>query len=383
MTRQRQTSVVVLITLAELALLAAFGLLFAYRVKVGQVGSLRQRVADMETAAADVNRLAEDREAARRLAAELKTKLDAFSQHLGGRSPEEAIRVLKAADDADEKLRQSDRSIQALRDELARERIATLETTKVLKANGDALTELQRKLGSMPADAPRLARMHREALDQLESAGTQITSLSNRVAQLELGEVAIRRELIGLPHTELRRVIFIVDTSSSMRNSPAWQEARSIMRMWIEHLSVQECALVNFNDSATVFPSEGYQRIREAGGRVLAEKKATLLAAFDRANPGTFSDLLKGLRLAYSLPNPDLIVLLTDGHPHVAAQTDKSYGQAILREVSRHPKVPILAVAVGSYEVEGAGGPAEHRNAAISFLKTLARANGEGGFIGR
>jgi len=67
----------------------------------------------------------------------------------------------------------------------------------------------------------------------------------------------------------------------------------------------------------------------------------------------------------------------------VATQSDKSYAQAILREVSLHPKIPILAVAVGSYEVEGAGGPAERRNAAISFLKSLARSTKEGGFIGR
>ena len=38
MNTQRRTSVIVLITLAELAWLAAFGLLFAYRGKVGELG---------------------------------------------------------------------------------------------------------------------------------------------------------------------------------------------------------------------------------------------------------------------------------------------------------------------------------------------------------
>ena len=38
----RKTSVVILITLAELAWLAAFGLLFAYRGKVGELGRMQQ-----------------------------------------------------------------------------------------------------------------------------------------------------------------------------------------------------------------------------------------------------------------------------------------------------------------------------------------------------
>jgi hypothetical protein len=54
----------------------------------------------------------------------------------------------------------------------------------------------------------------------------------------------------------------------------------------------------------------------------------------------------------------------------------------ILAEVSKHPGTPILTVAVGSYEVEGAGGPRERRNAAIAFLKELARKTG-GSFLGR
>jgi hypothetical protein len=383
MTKPRQTSVVVLVTLAELAWLAAFGLLIAYRGKVSEVGRLRRELSQIEMAATNVSHILQDRENALRMATNLQARLDLFSRHLGGHTPEDAAGKLKAADEAAAKLRQADENGRALGEELVRERLALAEARNRLRANGESLGEMQRQLQAMPANAQDLARQHKEALHQLELVGTQMAGLSNRLAQLELGEVAIRRELIGLPRTELRRVVFIVDTSSSMRTSPAWQEARSIMRMWVEYLSVEECSLVNFNDGATIFPPEGYQRIRESGGQVLAGQKAALLDAFDRATPGTYSDLLKGLRLAYSRPNPDLIVLLTDGHPHVSTQSDKSFGQAILREVSLHPKVPILAVAVGSYEVEGVGGPAERRNAAISFLKLLARTTKDGGFIGR
>lgn len=390
MTKPRQSSVVILITLAELAWLAAFGLLFAYRGKVGEVGVLERRVQLIEAGTNNIPRLVDERESALKQVAELQARLDVFNQFLEGRSAPEVSRLLKVAGEAEEKIRISEAKAKELRLELEAERQSRQKAIAQLQNQREVLTELEGKINALPPNARELDALYREATNkiatlniQLMAAGAQVTGLSNRIGELETGEVAIRRELIGLPSTSLRRVVFIVDTSSSMRNSPAWSEARSLMRMWIEYLSVEECALVNFNDRAEVFPKEGYIRLRTPGGNPLAEKRTELLAAFDQAKPGTFSDLLKGLRLAYDRPKPDLIVLFTDGHPHVSTQADKSFGNAILREVSLHPQIPILSVAVGSYEVEGAGGPGERRNAAIDFLKSLAKATDGGGFIGR
>lgn len=383
MSNRRQASASILVTVAELAWLAAFGLLIAYRSKVSENVGLRYKIAKIQGAETNINQLIVEREAAQHLVAKLSAESDALHQALGGRTPSAAVNVLKAAEDTEVRLRKADANIQELSKELSRERIMHLETQNRLRTQTTTLDEMQKQLQTLPANAQDIFQIYREALLQLQSAGKEISSLSNRITELELGEISIRRELIGLPQKDLRRVVFIVDTSSSMRNSPAWQEARSIMRMWIEYLSVEECALVNFNDRASIFPTEGYHRVRDTSGRVQPNQKAALLAAFDRSASGTYSDLLKGLRLAYSRSNTDLIVLLTDGHPHLATQSDKAYAQAILRETSMHPSIPILAVAVGSYEVEGAGGPSERRNAAISFLKSLARSTKEGSFLGR
>ena len=71
MIKPRQTSVVILITLAELAWLAAFGLLFAYRGKVGELGKAKEEVrqatndlAMYRTNAPDMARLLDDLKAA-------------------------------------------------------------------------------------------------------------------------------------------------------------------------------------------------------------------------------------------------------------------------------------------------------------------------------
>jgi hypothetical protein len=150
----------------------------------------------------------------------------------------------------------------------------------------------------------------------------------------------------------------------------------------MEYLSVEECLLVNFNDNALAFPAKGYLRVREADGTPLPSNRQELLAAFDGAKLGVYSDLLKGLKMAYSYPKPDVIVMFTDGHPHVGTKSDTIYAAEILKEVVKQPGIPILTVAVGSYEVEGVGGPRERPNPAISFLKRLAGTSG-GSFIAR
>ncbi len=396
MIKSRQTSVVILITLAELAWLAAFGLLFAYRGKVGELGKMREdlivatnEVAMWRTNAPDAAKLLDDLKAANTEKANLQARLDAFTKQLQGQSPEQVGKLLMVAEQAAKRIEAAEAEAKKRVDELAEWHKSIEELQTQLTATNKLLAELKRKWDALPPNVAELENQLREATNklatvglQLIAAGAQIVGLSNKVGHLESGEVAIRRELIGLPTNELRRVIFIVDTSSSMHGSPAWKEARNLMRTWVEYLSVEECALINFNDKAVAFPKTNYHRLRERGGSTMPERRSELLDEFDKARPGTYSDLLEGLKLAYSRPKPDLIVLFTDGHPHVATSMDSSFATAILKEVSFHPKTPILTVAVGGYEVEGAGGPREKRNAAIAFLKQLAAQTG-GNFVGR
>jgi len=167
-----------------------------------------------------------------------------------------------------------------------------------------------------------------------------------------------------------------------MRNSPAWDSARKLIRTWLEFLPVEECALVNFNDNAIGYPEHGYHRVRQPDGTKLADQREVLLRVFDQARSGTYTDLLRGLRRAYEYPAADVMVLFTDGHPHVGTQRDASLASDIFKEVTRHRSIPILAVALGSYEIEGAGGPQSRTNAPVAFLKQLARQTG-GNFLAR
>ena len=204
--------------------------------------------------------------------------------------------------------------------------------------------------------------------------------ISYSVADTDL--VATVANQIAVSHAKLRRVIFLVDTSTSMRNSPSWESAKNFIRMWLRFLPVEECALVNFNDKATGFPERGYQRVREANGQELPQPREAFLQAFDLARVGTFTDLMRGLQRAYEYPSADVMVLFTDGHPHVGYQSDSTLANNILKEAGKHHGIPILTVALGSYEIENAGGFRPQTNAAISFLKQLGHATG-GNFLAR
>jgi hypothetical protein len=389
MIKPQKTSVVVLITLAELAWLAAFGLLFAYRGKdielhkmAGQHQVVTNRLAEWEAASPDTAKLLGDLELARQETNRLSAELQILASQLGGLDGREVAAVLSSAEIAKSNWASAEQTIRSLEGQLARLQAAHTNAVQSLDAANREVTLLQRekaegdgKLAGMQQDVSSLKQ------EKLRISDDKAT-LENRVRQLELGEVAIRRELTGLPTNELHRVVFVVDSSSSMYNSPAWKSARELIRTWVEYLSVQECVLINFSDQADAFPKSGYHRVRDETGKVLAHRREELLAAFDSAKVGVYSDLLKALKSAYNYPQCDLIVLFTDGQPRVPTASDASYAAGILKEVEWHSDIPILAVAVGSYEIEGAGGPREKANAAIVFLKALAKKTG-GSFLGR
>lgn len=365
--KAHSNSQTVLVTLAELAWLIAFGVLLVYTNKAAESKNLRHQLTDSQ-----------------KLAISLKTESESIKRQYGSSNLVAIIDDLKSVIATNRAtLEMQEQKTSRLSDLIANQEKLFIKQLSKLLSQDLLLAELENRSKQLLSSNAIILSDHRKTLTQLTMADSQINSLSNRIIQFEKGDVAIRRELTGLPDAKLSRVVFIVDTSSSMKNSPAWDEARSLMRMWIEHLPVEECLLINFNDRATAFPLEGFQRVRSPDGQVLIENKLKFLEAFDNARAGTFSDLLKGVRLAYGRSDPNLIVLFTDGHPHVSTQSDKSFGEAIIHEVSLHSKVPILAVAVGDYEIEGAGGPKQRSNPAISFLKSLTKATVGGNFIGR
>lgn len=382
MIKPRRTSVVILITLAELAWLAAFGLLFAYRGKVGELGKIKHELhsATNDLAVYRANSpgligLVEQLKNANTNQQLLKDRLEVFEKYLKGIPPEEAAKRLAAGEDALKQIK--DLTIRVNQQDLA------------LAEAAAKLAEARAAFSAILNDKNELLAKVETLQQQLQAAQTGATNIATALKTAEdnlnnwvAGEFAVRRELTGLPDGKLRRVIFLVDTSTSMRNSPSWESAKTFIRMWLRFLPVEECALVNFNDKATGFPERDYQRVRETTGQELPEQREAFIHAFDLAHAGTFTDLMRGLQRAYEYPAADVMVLFTDGHPHVDYQSDSSLAKDIFKEAEKHHGIPILTVALGSYEIENAGGFRPQTNAAISFLKELSHKTG-GNFLAR
>jgi Mg-chelatase subunit ChlD len=396
MTKGRRTSVVILITLAELAWLAAFGLLFAYRGKVGELGRMRQelkgtsyRLAQWEKKLPETADLFKRVELADKEKERLRADLKAFEKHLAGTSPEEAARRLAAAEGVEKRLADEEEKGRVLRSALEEKEKAHAGAAAALRKAEDELAKVRERIAALPPNVDELGEQFRSATNRLAEVETKLRRAQEDNRQVladarhrEVGEFSVRRELTGLPDGDLRRVIFLVDTSSSMRSSPAWESAKKLVRTWLEFLPVEECAVVSFNDKAVGFPKESYHRVRQPDGTGLREQRDALLKIFDEVGGGTYTDLLRGLQLAYKYPQPDVMVLFTDGHPRVATKSDAVLAREIFAEVGKHRGVPILTVAVGTYETEGADGPRPKTNAPVAFLKELARRSG-GNFLGR
>jgi len=378
----RRTSVVVLITLAELAWLAGLGLLFAYRSKVGELGRVQHElhvaqsdIATLRTSAPNLAALLDKLKAANSNNLDLKQRLDLFTKELNGVSPEEAARRLAAGDKAADAQAELERKLQQQEDDLKKLKGELESTNNDLAASKKLCSDLSLQLADLQK--------------QLAKVILGATNLADRLSESERekhqwveGEFAVRRELTGLPDDKLQRVIFLVDTSTSMRESPFWDSTKQFIKTWLQFLPVEECALVNFNDKATGYPKGGYFRVRDSDGRELPTQRDDFLKYFDEVGSGTFTDLMKGLKLAYRYPPADVMVLFTDGLPHVNYQGDASFARDILAEVAKHRGPPILAVALGGYEVENEGGFFPHTNSAIAFLKELGHSTG-GSFIAR
>lgn len=383
---KRHAASVVLITLSEFAWIGAIGMLLVYLSRKSEFDSQRDRARILEEA----DKVHRDRILELERREQLLTeRLRVFEQHLGKLSPKDLVRLLEAL----RNLIEGPSGKDAVQPVLELDRLR-----RQLKEAEARIEDLQRRVDEAQrlVDQERLAR--REAESALDTARRQLAEarrlseeLQRQLAKCEsqLGrkdavEFPVRRELTGLPEGDIRRVVFLLDTSSSMVNSPSWQRSRRIIRSWLEFFPVEECALVNFNDGAKAFPQKGYHRLRRPDGSEIRGQREAFLAAFDEARSGTHTDLSAGLRLAYTYPTPSLIVLFTDGVPRAPHATSARLMQTCLEEVSRHPGVPILPLALGDYEITPPGGlfARPHTNSAIAFLKEMARSTG-GAFIAR
>ena len=374
MSPRRKVSSSLLLTLAEFAWLIVFALLLLMRGKdndmrttIDQLTSTRQ---DLTTHSNLVEKLSREN-------AKLKDEVSGYTHSLGGMTPQEAL-GLKT------NLSQTRAELTNALAQLA----AKLEAYSVATSNW---LYFSNQLAALPPDLQQLPDQFAKLKEQYQNLDRERGEATNRTAKLqqdlidaESREFVIRREITGLPSGRIKRVVILLDTSSSMQNSTAWDDAKRLVRVWLTYLPIEECVLVNFNSEVQVFPppKEGFLRLRDSTQGVIAEKQALLLATLDQIKLGTYTDTLTAFKTAYSFQQVDLILLFTDGRPKTQFEAPERLVPKIYALVDQHKSIPILAVGLGDYEQLEHADKSADVNLQIQFLKNLAKRTG-GVFMGR
>jgi hypothetical protein len=195
-------------------------------------------------------------------------------------------------------------------------------------------------------------------------------------------EVLIRKELLGLPNKDLGKVVFVIDNSSSIRNSEAWNNTKQLINIWLEYLRVEQVAIILYSDEVVKFPNDGFATVIDDGGRKDSSIQQKILSFFNGSLSGVYSDMAAGLSNAYALGSSDIIILISDGKPKTKSKSTKVSERKVMELINKNSYTPILTIAVSDYYVLSARSPREEPNPAISFLKQVSSASG-GNFIGK
>ena len=356
----RKTSSVLLLTLAEFAWLVVFGVLLLLKAK------------DDELTRANAEREQARQEITNSIA--LNEKFEKLTKQ-NNQTEADLTKLLSEGKELPEKLAEAEKRLAQAEQE-----------TKVTR---EELNKLREELAALPPDAAKIREEFgklKKTLDATVQEATRLREENNKLRTSEVArqnnEFSIRREITGLPDGPLRRVVILFDTSSSMTGSTAWEDARRLVRVWLTYLPIEECVLITFNSGTTLFPTNGFLRLRQTNGTPIAANQLSLLTEIKDAQLGTYTDTLKAFELAYSFKDANLILLFTDGKPKTKSETFERLAPKIYNLVEKHPFVPILAVGLGDYEMLEGDDKRAGTNLQIQFLKRLAKLS-KGSFMAR
>lgn len=252
------------------------------------------------------------------------------------------------------------------------------------EANRQALTkavarnhELQKALDELYTETEAAEAALNEAKSAGNSVEAALARAQSEVDALRKASDTLRQaqaNLVGL-RGELRNVVFIFDTSGSMK-TPRFAEYKEMLASWVRHLPMQRFAVIEFNNHIRPFRPELVD--------ATPENRAAAVKFIEGLPARGMTDTRGALQRAFAMEGLDTIVLLSDGeptmpHPRGGGQITQADIRRNIAEIEQWLKennasrnIVINCVAMGNYFTAAYG----------EFLQRVASDHG-GTFLGR
>jgi hypothetical protein len=215
------------------------------------------------------------------------------------------------------------------------------------------LAARDRKAEEYLADLKRATALFQGLKQEKQQLEHTLTVVEARRQEELLEEIRNNRELVGLKG-QLDRVAIVFDASGSMKLSAGgagrdrWAEAQDIVANWLQHLNVQQCALIVFSNEVRTFPRNGsLADLRGEDGKL---RRQALLQQLRSLTPNGWTDTLAAMQKAYEY-DVDAILLFTDGAPSkdVSGHFDPALAQQVYQLCGQHKNVPVHTIGLGNY----------------------------------
>lgn len=229
----------------------------------------------------------------------------------------------------------------------------TLATQRLNKAKADLsaseakLSTSNAQLTKANADLALAKRNVEEANAKLAAALAKASrtqgELDDVVGQLvnaERAEGQLRQELVGIKGS-MKRVVFVVDRSGSMKDDERWEEAKGLIESWLKHLSVENAALLVYNNHVLQYPRNGTLQA------INASTRDGFIDALTTLKPEGTTNTMRALKVAYKY-RPTTIILFSDGKP-TDDEGNATSTEDVLNLVRSNRGVVVNTIGLGLY----------------------------------
>lgn len=222
---------------------------------------------------------------------------------------------------------------------------------------------------------------------ELTKSKETIAERESKIAELvsKVGELDAEKERLGLVANSivalrgnLRNVVFVFDSSESMKNSGRFEASKNLLTEWVDNLQMDRFGIIDFDSDVRHFSNALVECNDD--GRSRAKEFISSIEAAGLTRTGIALD-----EVFKHYPAVDTVVLFTDGRATDAEghEVSKESADEIRKKIfAAHPEVVINTIGIGDYIHKTAGKSDSGDAMEFGFFLQMIAKDHKGVFIG-